>query len=272
LILAIATARLGRALGALELVALATAATLSAFFATAALTESAGGLLGNWLYAIAAGAIVTVAGTASLRKPGSESGEPDPTHRRTRFDWIVLVGAPIVLNLGLAVALAVALPRVVDVVPGGRPVVGSDPGAGLRRLPKSDMAQLLTDVRTRTGQSYICSGPWITVDGLRNWACRTDESLAVMRGRSETSIGELKVTWFGFDTGATDLPVWAEVSVDQGQDHVAADWVRVGIGGSGETIVGTTGLELGGGRGAFALTIIGGATATSLVPPSGAGE
>jgi hypothetical protein len=268
LILAIATARLGRALGSLELVALATAATLSAFFATAALTESAGGLLGNWLYAIAAGAIVTVAGTTSLRSARSDPTEPDPSHRRTRFDGIVLIGAPIVLNLGLAVGLAVALPRVVDIVPDARPVVGSDPGAGLRRLPKSDMNQLLTDVRTRTGQAYVCSGPWITVDGLRNWACRTDDSLAVMRGRSETSIGELKVTWFGFDTSATDLPVWAEVSIDQGDDHAAAEWVRVGIGGSGETIVGTTGLEVGGGRGAYALTIIGGATATSLAPQS----
>jgi hypothetical protein len=65
---AIAAARLGRTILGLEIVALATGAALSAFLGTAALTESAGGLLGNWPYALIAGAIVTVAS----RDPGPE--------------------------------------------------------------------------------------------------------------------------------------------------------------------------------------------------------
>jgi hypothetical protein len=71
--LAIVTASLGRHVRGLELVSLATGAALAAFLGTAALTESAGGLLGNWPYGFIAGAIITV-GAAEWRRGTSTAG------------------------------------------------------------------------------------------------------------------------------------------------------------------------------------------------------
>jgi hypothetical protein len=49
----------------------AVSAALIAFFATAVLTESAGGLLGNWLYAFVAGAFVATGLDSSVSKAGT---------------------------------------------------------------------------------------------------------------------------------------------------------------------------------------------------------
>ena len=54
-----------------RLVMAAMSAALIAFFATAALTESAGGLLGNWLYPFVAGALVTLGVTAPRTQSGA---------------------------------------------------------------------------------------------------------------------------------------------------------------------------------------------------------
>jgi hypothetical protein len=69
--LAVACGRFAGEWDGSRLVMAAMSAALIAFFATAALTESAGGLLGNWLYPFVAGALVTVGGTATKTHRGA---------------------------------------------------------------------------------------------------------------------------------------------------------------------------------------------------------
>ncbi len=77
LVLAIACATLGSRVTGIGLLAPAVGAALIAFWATAAFTESAGGFLGNWVYAFVAGMLLTVAVAEHPRPEGAGAGAPD---------------------------------------------------------------------------------------------------------------------------------------------------------------------------------------------------
>jgi len=78
LALAIACATLGLRLTGFGLLAPAMAAALIAFMASAAFTESAGGFLGNWVYAFLAGMLLTVAVASEHPRPeGLADARPD---------------------------------------------------------------------------------------------------------------------------------------------------------------------------------------------------
>ena len=258
--LIVATARLGSSLRSMRTVALGVAAALTAFFGTAAMTESAGGLLGNWLYAMVAGGLVTAASHAGRSRgpstiptiSGDGSGQSRP-----RSEWAVMIGGPVAINLVLAVLLFATVPRVAEAAPNVFPDVDSG-AATASALPRSDPTDIIDEVERRTGHRYDCSSEWLSSDGLRNWACRTNDALAILRGRTSEDIANIETTWFGFDRTATDLPGWAAAAAtDPEEARLASDWVDASIGTSATTASPHLDLTIAIARGADSLSVLG---------------
>jgi hypothetical protein len=174
-------------------------------------------------------------------------------------EWIALIGGPIAVNLVLAFVLTTALPPGIEDPDAPPPTLTQDVVERLPRLPRPELRQILAEVTRLAGHEYRCEGPWITDNGLRNWACRTPDALAIIRGPTPDIISRIEITWFGFDTRSTDLPSWASAASqhDSATAGMAASWVLAGVGSESTTSIGDLGLETGGGRGSYTLILVG---------------
>jgi hypothetical protein len=180
-----------------------------------------------------------------------------------RLETIGQIALPILANVLLAAILfstisPVDRPRPTSAIapPPPEPImIGAE---GARSLPNSDFETLVASVRLATGHEYRCEGPWQTSDGLLNWSCRNDQALVGLRGPTSHRVNAIEVTWFGFDTSATDLPAWAASTQRSDPDRAqSAHWVQANLGSSSQAKVGSVNLHAGGARGAITLDIAG---------------
>jgi hypothetical protein len=180
-----------------------------------------------------------------------------------RIESLGQIGLPILANMLLAAILFSTIspsdrPRPSSAIapPPPEPIVIA--GDGARPLPNADLETLLASVRLASGHEYRCEGPWQTSDGLLNWSCRTEQSLVGLRGQTRHAVSAIEVTWFGFDTASTDLPIWAESTQQSDSDRAqSAQWVQANLGSPSQGRVGSVDFHAGGARGAITLYIAG---------------
>ncbi len=247
------------------------AIALVGFYATAAVTESAGGLIGNWPYAFLAAALVTAGAldarrTVRLDIPGSlgageeglvsveERGSRSVIGRRSRETLIALVLLPIASTALLSVVVFTHLGGLKSTVESPAPPAIDVP-ANANLLPEPRLAVLVTKAEQATGRTYDCTGPWVSSKAMNQWACRSHDDLVVFAGFNDRSIVSIAVTWFGFDPRQTTLPAWAAASQTTQAGQAAADWAREQVGGVAATTLNGTSLLVGGSRGAWSLSV-----------------